>query len=63
MSRLVDVAPTGDLADGRVAMWTTSTGLSLSLVKIIRSPRPLRTYPVLVQDERLLVDLEPEGRA
>jgi 3-phenylpropionate/trans-cinnamate dioxygenase ferredoxin subunit len=51
------------LADGRVAMWTTSTGLSLSLVKIIRSPRPLRTYPVLVRDERLLVDLEPEGGA
>ena len=52
-----------DLTDGRVSMWTASTGLSLSLAKLIRSPRPLRTYPVLVQDGRLLVDVEPDGPA
>ena len=52
-----------DLTDGRVAMWTTATGLSLSVAKLVRSPRPLRTYPVLVQDGRLLVDVEPDGRA
>lgn len=48
-----------DLTDGRVAMWTTSTGLSLSVAKTIRRPRPLRTYPVLVQEGRVLVDLQP----
>ena len=52
-----------DLTDGQVHPWTASTGLSLSLAKLIRSPRPLRTYPVLVQDGRLLVDVEPDGPA
>ena len=52
-----------DLRDGTVIRWTDYSGLGLRLVKAVRSPRPLRTYPVLVQDGRLLVDVEPDGPA
>ena len=52
-----------DLRDGTVIRWTDYSGLGLRLVKAVRSPRPLSTYPVLVQDGRLLVDVEPDGSA
>lgn len=47
-----------DLRDGRVLQWTRATGLTLSLVKAMRSPRSLRVYPVVVKDGRLFVNLE-----
>ncbi len=48
-----------DLTDGRVATWTNLTGMGLRVAQTIRKPRPLRTYPVWVQEGRVLVDLEP----
>jgi len=47
-----------DLRDGRVDRWTEFSGAVLSVAKVLRSPRPLRTYPVHVRDGRLLVDIE-----
>ena len=47
-----------DLTDGRVARWTETSGIALTLVKLIKSPRPLKTYRVKTQKGRLLVDLE-----
>jgi 3-phenylpropionate/trans-cinnamate dioxygenase ferredoxin subunit len=47
-----------DLSDGRVVQWTKWSGATLSLVKALKSPRPLRTYPVHLQDGRLLVELD-----
>ena len=47
-----------DLTDGRVARWTDTSGLALSLVKLIKAPRPLKTYRVKTLKGRLLVDLE-----
>jgi 3-phenylpropionate/trans-cinnamate dioxygenase ferredoxin subunit len=46
-----------DLADGRVVRWTDWSGLKLSLAKTLRSPRPLKTYAVKVEDEKIMVDL------
>jgi 3-phenylpropionate/trans-cinnamate dioxygenase ferredoxin subunit len=46
-----------DLRDGSVIRWTDFSGLGLRLAKTLRSPRPLQTYPVRVEDGRLLVDL------
>lgn len=50
-----------DLRDGRVDRWTDFSGLVLGVAKTLRAPRPLRTYPVLVRDGRLLVEIE-DGR-
>jgi len=48
-----------DLRDGRVDRWTDFSGAVLSVAKVLRSPRILQTYPVHIQDGRLLVDIEP----
>ncbi len=50
-----------DLRDGRVAAWTSATGLALSVAKTLRPPRPLRVYPVQVVEGRVLVDIEPDA--
>ncbi|NYT05495.1 MAG: Rieske (2Fe-2S) protein [Methanomicrobiales archaeon] len=44
-----------DLAGGQVVRWTDWSGLLLSLAKAFRSPRPLTTYPVSVDGDRILV--------
>lgn len=48
-----------DLRDGRVDRWTDFSGAVLSVAKVLRSPRPLRTYPMRLEDGRLLVDIDP----
>lgn len=48
-----------DLSDGAVMLWTAWTGVLLSAAKFLRSPRPLTTYAVKVEGERVLVDLQP----
>jgi len=47
-----------DLADGHVVRWTEWSGITLSLAKIFKSPRPIKIYRVQAQGDRLLVDLE-----
>ncbi len=47
-----------DLSDGHVIRWTRWTGITLAMAKVLKPPRPLNVYPVHVQGDRLLVDLE-----
>jgi 3-phenylpropionate/trans-cinnamate dioxygenase ferredoxin component len=46
-----------DLTDGRIIQWTAWSGTKLSLAKMVRAPRPLKTYPVRVENGRVLVEL------
>jgi 3-phenylpropionate/trans-cinnamate dioxygenase ferredoxin subunit len=54
-----------DLSDGRVIRWTDWTGIKLSLAKLFRPPRPIKTYKVKVEDGKAKVELEavPAGTA
>jgi 3-phenylpropionate/trans-cinnamate dioxygenase ferredoxin subunit len=47
-----------DLSDGRVVNWTKWTGVTLSVAKALKSPRPLKVYAVHLQEGRLLVELD-----
>lgn len=49
-----------NLRNGRVDRWTEFSGVVLSVAKVVRSPRPLPTYPVHVQDGRLFVETGPD---
>ncbi len=46
-----------DLTDGHVIRWTDFGGIKKSIGKLFKSPRPLKTYPVKVEDGKILVDL------
>ncbi len=47
-----------DLRDGRVVRWTDWEGATLSVAKLLRHPRPLRTYAVKIEGENILVGPE-----
>lgn len=47
-----------DLRDGSVVQWTNFGGLRRKLAVLFRSPRPLRIYPVRVEGDEILVDLD-----
>jgi 3-phenylpropionate/trans-cinnamate dioxygenase ferredoxin subunit len=47
-----------DLRDGRVVRWTDWQGATLGVAKLLRHPRPLRTYAVKVEGDDLLVGPE-----
>ncbi len=47
-----------DLANGHVAQWTDWSGLTASVSKIFKAPRPLRTYPVKVDDGKVLAGID-----
>jgi nitrite reductase/ring-hydroxylating ferredoxin subunit len=38
-----------DVTDGKLIRWTTYTGLMLSMAKMIKAPRGLKTYAVKVE--------------
>ena len=46
-----------DLTNGRVIRWTNWTGLVAAASKIVRSPRPLRTYKVQVEGDKIMVEV------
>jgi 3-phenylpropionate/trans-cinnamate dioxygenase ferredoxin subunit len=46
-----------DLSSGEVVRWTDWSGVKLALAKVVRPPRPVKTYPVRVEEGRLRVDL------
>jgi 3-phenylpropionate/trans-cinnamate dioxygenase ferredoxin subunit len=46
-----------DLRDGRVVRWTDLTGIILQNARKSRPPRPLKCYPVIIEDDTVLVDL------
>ncbi len=47
-----------DLRDGRVVRWTDWQGATLGVAKLLRHPRPLRTYSVKVEGDVVLVGAE-----
>jgi len=47
-----------DLVDGRVIRWTDWEGATLGMAKLLRHPRPLRTYAVTVEGIDILVGPE-----
>lgn len=47
-----------DLTDGHVILWTNWTGLKLIGTKIIKSPHPLKTHEVKVEEEKIWVMLD-----
>lgn len=44
-----------DLTDGHMVRWTEWSGVKLSVAKVMKSPRPLKTYDVKVEDGKVLV--------
>lgn len=47
-----------DLTDGHVIRWTDWTGIKLSMGKLLRSPRPLKTYDVKIEEDKILVQIK-----
>jgi 3-phenylpropionate/trans-cinnamate dioxygenase ferredoxin component len=47
-----------DLTDGHVIRWTDWSGLKLSIGKLLKSPRPLKTYEVKIEEGKILVDVK-----
>ena len=47
-----------DLRDGRVLLWTDWEGITLDIGKLLRHPRPLRTYAVRIDGDSVLVGPE-----
>jgi 3-phenylpropionate/trans-cinnamate dioxygenase ferredoxin subunit len=47
-----------DLVDGHVVKWTDYTGFRLSMAKMMRSPRPLKTYKVKAGDGKVMVEVD-----
>jgi 3-phenylpropionate/trans-cinnamate dioxygenase ferredoxin subunit len=53
-----------DLTDGHVIRWTNWSGIKLALSKIVRRPRPLKTYKVKIEGDKILVAVsEKAGEA
>ena len=46
-----------DLSDGGVVRWTNWSGLISTVSKALKSPRPLITYRVEVEDDRILIEI------
>ena len=44
-----------DIRDGHVVRWTDLTGIKLTHASAARPPRPLPTYPVRIDGDRVLV--------
>jgi 3-phenylpropionate/trans-cinnamate dioxygenase ferredoxin subunit len=45
-----------DIRNGAVIRWTDLTGIKLAHASAARPPRPLPTYPVRIDGEKVLVD-------
>jgi 3-phenylpropionate/trans-cinnamate dioxygenase ferredoxin subunit len=47
-----------DLSDGHVVRWTDWSGFKLSMAKMMKSPRPVKTYKVNVEEGKVMVEVE-----
>ena len=47
-----------DLTDGRVIRWTNWGGIKLALAKMFKPPRPIKTYEVKVEDNKIMVAIK-----
>ena len=48
-----------DLRDGSVVRWLKGTGIVSAIGRTLKSPRKLTTYKVNIEDDRILVEVEP----
>lgn len=46
-----------NLADGRVARWTNMPSLLSAIAKVFKPPRPLNTYVVKLEGDKILIGL------
>jgi len=46
-----------DLNDGRVLRWLKASGLIAAVGKALKPPRPITTYSVKVEDDRILIEI------
>jgi nitrite reductase/ring-hydroxylating ferredoxin subunit len=46
-----------DLKDGHVVSWTNLSGIILAVSKLLRSPRPLKIYPVKVENGKVFIEI------
>ncbi len=46
-----------DLTNGQVIRWTNFTGFAAKLGKLIKSPRPLTTYKIKIEGDRVLAEI------
>ena len=46
-----------DLKSGEMLRWTDWSGIKLSMAKMVKPPRPLKTHEVSVEGEKILVKL------
>ncbi len=46
-----------DLQDGHVVRWTNLSGAVVAMAKVIKSPRPLKTYPVKLESGQIMVEI------
>ncbi len=46
-----------DLGDGRVVRWLKGSGLMSRIGKALKSPRPLSTYNVDIQGDKILIEI------
>lgn len=52
-----------DLTDGHVVRWTQFSGITLKLNNFVRPPRPLQVYPVRLDKNRIMVNLETRDQS
>ena len=46
-----------DIKDGHVVRWTEWSGAKLAVSKLFRAPRPLQTYPVKIDGDKVLIEI------
>jgi 3-phenylpropionate/trans-cinnamate dioxygenase ferredoxin subunit len=46
-----------DITDGHNVRWMTGEGFVVAMSKIIKSPRPIRTYKVKVEGDSVLIEI------
>lgn len=46
-----------DITDGHVIRWTDWSGIKLSLGKVLKSPRNLKTYDLMLDGDTIMIDL------
>jgi 3-phenylpropionate/trans-cinnamate dioxygenase ferredoxin subunit len=47
-----------DLSDGHVVRWTDWSGIKLSMGKLMKSPRPVKTYKVKAEGGKVMVEVD-----
>ncbi|HXZ95075.1 MAG TPA: Rieske 2Fe-2S domain-containing protein, partial [Dehalococcoidia bacterium] len=47
-----------DLVDGHVVRWTDWSGIKLSLGKMVKSPRPVKTYKIKFEGGKVMAEVD-----